>query len=75
MDEQGGNLEPIKREIHALRTEVRRDIDGIRGDVRDLVAAWNTAKGVVKFVRIIGSIGAGLGTLYALFKLALSTKQ
>lgn len=75
MTTQGGDLEAIKREIHALRGEVRKDVDGLRDDVRDLVAAWNTAKGVVKFVRIVGSIGAGIATLYALLKLVLSMKQ
>lgn len=75
MTEQGADLDAIKREIHALRGEVRKDVDGLRDDVRDLVAAWNTAKGVVKFVRIVGSIGAGIATLYALFKLAMPFKQ
>lgn len=74
MAEQGTDLEALRREIHTLRSEVRKDVDGIRGDVRDLVAAWNTAKGVVKFVRLAGSIGAGIATLWAIFKISINLR-
>lgn len=33
-----------------------REVEGLRGDVKELVDAWKTARGVVRFVRLLGNI-------------------
>jgi len=43
------NIEP--HEFDSLRKEVIE----LRKDVRDLVDAWKTAQGIVRFVRILGN--------------------
>jgi len=52
-------------EFHALR----REVEGLRADVQGLVDAWNTARGVVMFVKWIGGAAASLAALWALIKL------
>jgi hypothetical protein len=54
----------LNREIHDLKTEVAE----LRGDIKDLIEAWNTAKGMTTFVKWLSSTVVACGTLYALFK-------
>lgn len=67
MTEHEISIQSLQREIHAQR----KQLADLSDNVRDLVSAWNTAKGVVRFVRIVGSVATGLGTLWMLTKLAL----
>lgn len=59
-------IDSLEDEVLGLREEVQ----GLRSDVQDLVEAWNTARGVVKFVRLIGTISIALTALFALLKLS-----
>ena len=51
----------MKREL----AEVRADIQALRTDVQDLVSAWKTATGVVRFVKWISTLMAALAVIYA----------
>ena len=57
--------EPNSTEIALLRQEVR----DLTVQVHDLVDAWNTARGVVKFVKLLGSLAASAAAVWALIKL------
>jgi len=54
----------MKREL----AEVRADIQALRADVQDLVSAWKTATGVVRFVKWISTLMAALAVIYATIK-------
>ena len=54
----------IKREL----AEVRSDIQALRTDVQDLVSAWKTATGVVKFVKRLSTLMAAMAVIYATLK-------
>ena len=68
------NVEPS--EFHALRDEVRE----MRRDMQELVQAWQTAQGVVRFVRWIGNVTkwiagvvAAVVALWALLKMGIKS--
>lgn len=50
----------IRKEVESLKTEVQE----LRGDIKELVAAWNTAKGMTTFVKWVGSLAAGATIIY-----------
>lgn len=54
----------MKREL----AEVRAEIHALRTDVQDLVSAWKTATGVVKFVKWLSTLMAALAVIYATIK-------
>lgn len=58
MTEQELSLESLAREVRALR-----------GDVRELVSAWNTARGVVRFVKLIGAMATSVAAIWALWRI------
>lgn len=58
------DLQPLRREIHECREEVKQ----LSSDVRDLIEAWQTARGLVKFVKLIGSIATAFAALWALWR-------
>lgn len=57
-------------EIRQLRLEVEQ----LHREVRDLVDAWRTAQGVVRFVKWLGGIATASAALWALIKLAIGSK-
>lgn len=65
----------LRREFHEMRDDVRAEVTSLRGDMQEVISAWKAAKGIVKFVRIIGSIGAGVATLWALAKFGLGLRK
>lgn len=50
----------LQQEVESLKKEVA----DMRADIKDLVDAWNTARGVTAFVKWVGSIAAGAAILY-----------
>jgi hypothetical protein len=62
--------EQLQREVEGLRHEVEE----LRKDVRDLVEAWRTARGVVRFVKVLGGVATAMTALWALVKLAMGAK-
>ena len=52
-------------DIAALREEVRELSEQIHG----LVEAWNTARGVVKFVKWLSSMAIAVTSIWALFRM------
>lgn len=60
----------LRREVHALRVEVR----DLNSQVRGLVEAWQTAQGVVRFVKVMGSLATAVAAIWALVVLALERK-
>lgn len=60
----------LQQEVAALRTEVK----ALRTDVHDLVDAWRTARGVVRFVKWLAGLTTAATTVWALVKLALGAK-
>lgn len=64
---EDGNMQADIEEIRALRREVAE----LRGSVQDLVIAWNTAQGVVRFFKWLGGIATAATALWALIELAV----
>ena len=60
----------LKREVHALRVEVR----DLNAQVRGLVEAWKTAQGVVKFMKLLGSLATAATAVWVLVRLAIERK-
>lgn len=65
-DSQAIAATPMQYEVQALRREVRQLSDEVKG----LVDAWNTAQGVVKFMKLLGGLATAATALYALLRLA-----
>lgn len=63
--------ESLVREVHSLR----RDVAELSGNVRDLVEAWRTARGVVRFVKVLGGIATSTAAIWALIQLAWATRK
>jgi phage shock protein A len=61
----------LRREVHALRVEVR----DLNAQVRGLVEAWQTAQGVVKFMKMLGSVATAAAAIWALVVLAIERKS
>ena len=64
MDEPEFDATMFKAELAAVRSE----LNALRTDVKDLVAAWKTATGVVRFVKWISTLMAALAVVYATIK-------
>ncbi len=60
----------LQREMHALRTEVR----DLNQQVRGLVEAWETAQGVVKFMKFLGTMATAGAAIWALVSMARHAK-
>lgn len=76
MTEQGRTLSDADVSIARLEQEVvslRGDVLELSHQVHDLVQAWNTARGMVKFVRVVGGIATALAATWALVKFGIST--
>jgi hypothetical protein len=59
-----------QREMHALRVEVR----DLNAQVRGLVEAWETAQGIVKFMKFLGTMATAGAAIWALIGVARSAK-
>lgn len=57
----------LRVEIAALETKV----DQLSTDVKGLVEAWQTASGVVAFVKWLAGVSTALAILWAAFKLKI----
>lgn len=64
------STEALSREVHHLRREVTE----LSNNVRDLVEAWRTARGVVRFVKVLGGAATGVMAIWALIKLSMGSK-
>lgn len=60
----------LKRDLNALRLEV----GNLNTQVRGLVEAWQTAQGVVKFMKMLGSLATGATAVWVLVKFAFERK-
>ncbi len=69
-DHENMSTEALSQEVHHLRHEVTE----LSANVRDLVEAWNTARGMVRFVKFLGAIAASCTTVWALVKLVTSSR-
>jgi len=59
-----------QREMHALRVEVR----DLNQQVRGLVEAWETAQGIVKFMKFLGTMATAGAAIWALVSMGRSAK-
>lgn len=59
-----------QREMHALRVEVRE----LNAQVRGLVEAWETAQGIVKFMKFLGTMATAGAAIWALVSMARKAK-
>lgn len=64
MDEPEYSAATFKAELAAVRSE----LNALRTDVKDLVAACKAASGLVKFVKWLSSIVAAVTLIYAAIK-------
>jgi hypothetical protein len=53
---------------------VEKKVDDLTLEIRSLVDAWNTARGVVKFVKVIGSVATAITAVWALLKIGHTIK-
>lgn len=63
-------LRELRSEVAELKEIVMANAKATEG----LVDAWKTAQGVVKLVKILGSIAAAVTAIWAFFKLGMSIK-
>lgn len=62
-------------DIHAQNiARVERKVDDLTLEIRSLVDAWNTARGVVKFVKVIGSLATAVAAIWALIRIGHTIK-
>jgi uncharacterized protein (UPF0335 family) len=54
------------KELEAKVEKLEQEISELRTDIKDLVNAWNTARGVTSFVKWVGSLATGAAVLYNL---------
>ena len=64
MDEPEYSAATFKAELAAVRSE----LNALRTDVKDLVAAWKAASGLVKFVKWLSTLMAAMAVIYATLK-------
>jgi len=53
------------KELEAKVDRLEQEISELRLDIKDLISAWNTARGVTTFVKWIGSLAAGVTVMYS----------
>jgi hypothetical protein len=54
----------VRADLEAMQTELK----AVRKDIKDLLDAWNTATGVVKFVKWLSTLMAAMAVIYATLK-------
>ena len=66
MPEQDSPIEMalVGADLEAMQTELK----AVRKDIKDLLDAWNTATGVVKFVKWLSTLMAAMAVIYATLK-------
>ena len=66
MPEQDSPIEMalVRADLEAMQTELK----AVRKDIKDLLDAWNTATGVVKFVKWLSTLTAAMAVIYATLK-------
>ena len=66
MPEQDSPVEMalVRADLEAMQTELK----AVRKDIKDLLDAWNTATGVVKFVKWLSTLMAAMAVIYATIK-------
>jgi hypothetical protein len=70
-DQRDVSGEHLNHQIHKLRGEVQE----LSEQVHDLVDAWKTAHGVVRFVKWMGGLATAGTALWVLVKMAFETKR
>ncbi len=58
-------------EIAKLHFEIgslKKEVEEMRTDIKDLIEAWNSAKGMTSFVKWIASIAIAIGVIAAALK-------
>lgn len=58
-------------EIALIRADLeamQEDLKAVRKELKDLLAAWNTATGVVRFVKWLSTLVAAIAVITAAFK-------
>lgn len=64
------STEALSRKVDDLSREVAE----LSNNVRDLVEAWRTARGVVRFVKVLGGVAGSVATIWAVVKLVTGSK-
>ena len=61
-------LHDLRRELSVMRRSHTEELSMLRGDIKGLVEAWETARGLVKFVKLIGALSLAIAGVIALVK-------
>jgi len=64
------STEALSREVHHLRREVTE----LSANVRDLVEAWNTARGLVRFVKVLGQLATAGAAIWVILTMWRGSK-
>lgn len=62
---------PSQEDMRAVRAELRE----LSAQVRGLVDAWQTAQGLVKFMKLLGSMATGATALWLFVKLVADMRK
>ena len=65
MTEQELSLESLRGEVQSLR----REVGNLSKAIKDLLEAWNTARGLVKFVKLVGTLAGCIAAIWALMRI------
>lgn len=61
------STEVLSREVR----ELRREVTDLSSSVRDLVDAWRTARGLVRAVKVLGTLATGITGIWLLVRLVV----
>jgi hypothetical protein len=54
--------------LEADISDLREEVAALRGDIKGLVEAWQTASGLAKFVKWVASIATAVGVIWVMMK-------
>lgn len=63
-NEQAVEIALLRRDLESLQADVKE----LNKEIKSLVSAWNTATGLVTFVKYAAATVTGLGVLWYAFK-------
>ncbi|MHB8388232.1 MAG: hypothetical protein ACYDBH_01465 [Acidobacteriaceae bacterium] len=63
--------EPIELTVEQKLTLLQREIVALRNDISLLLTAWNTASGILRFVKALAALAFAIASIWALIRLTL----
>lgn len=67
-------LHDLRREMGYLRKTHSEEMEALRADIRELLAAWGAARALVDMVKVLGYVSAALAAIIAFVRMWKSAK-